>query len=137
MSTTSFGNECLDKPLEVKGHFKYIAGTDFYTSDGQLDKSRKDKCTIAAVLYEVDYNDDTLNGDNIYNSPKIVAKAMLNSEGQAEYTPFSLKLEYIKEYDVTKKYKFAVIFSASEDGAKYNAAIGSKLYIDDVEIINE
>lgn len=137
MSTTSFGNECLDKPLEVKGHFKYIAGTDFYTSDGQLDKSRKDKCTIAAVLYEVDSNDDTLNGDNIYNSPKIVAKAMLNSEGQAEYTPFSLKLEYIKEYDVTKKYKFAVIFSASEDGAKYNAAIGSKLYIDDVEIINE
>lgn len=137
MSATSFGNECLDKPLEVKGHFKYIAGTDFYTSDGQLDKSRKDKCTIAAVLYEVDSNDDTLNGDNIYNSPKIVAKAMLNSEGQAEYTPFSLKLEYIKEYDVTKKYKFAVIFSASEDGAKYNAAIGSKLYIDDVEIINE
>ena len=132
-----------DSPAAVPGlqrallWISVIGGVCIFASDGQLDKSRKDKCTIAAVLYEVDSNDDTLNGDNIYNSPKIVAKAMLNSEGQAEYTPFSLKLEYIKEYDVTKKYKFAVIFSASEDGAKYNAAIGSKLYIDDVEIINE
>lgn len=137
MATTSFGNIYEEKPLEVKGYFKYVAGDSFYNSDGQLDASKKDKCTIAAVLYEVDSDDETLNGGNIYNSQKIVAKAMFNSEGQADYTPFSLILDYVREYDTTKKYKFAVIFSASEDGANYNAAIGSKLYIDNVTIINE
>lgn len=50
-----------------------------------------------------------------------------------------LKLEYKKdkEYDPNKKYKFAVIFSASKDGAAYNAAVGSRLLIDDVTIVNE
>ena len=53
--------------------------------------------------------------------------------------PFELKLEYKKdkEYDPNKKYKFAVIFSASKDGAAYNAAVGSRLLIDDVTIVNE
>ena len=31
----------------------------------------------------------------------------------------------------------AVIFSASKDGAAYNAAVGSRLLIDDVTIVNE
>ena len=48
-----------------------------------------------------------------------------------------MKLIYHKEYDATKKYKFAVIFSASKDGAAYEAAVGSKLLVDNVSIICE
>ena len=47
------------------------------------------------------------------------------------------ELTYHKEYDATKKYKFAVIFSASKDGANYEAAVGSKLFVDNVSIISE
>lgn len=66
-----------------------------------------------------------------------VASAIFYSGDQKEYTPFSLKLIYHKEYDATKKYKFAVIFSASKDGAAYEAAVGSKLLVDNVSIICE
>lgn len=78
-----------------------------------------------------------MHGGNIYTAENIVASAIFNSKDQQTYTPFSLKLTYHKEYDATKKYKFAVIFSASKDGANYEAAVGSKLFVDNVSIISE
>ena len=48
---------------------------------------------------------------------KLQASAVYTNTGTSEYTPFELKLEYKKdkEYDPNKKYKFAVIFSASKE----------------------
>ena len=67
-----------------------------------------------------------------------MAKAVFTSDKTVDtYTPFELNLEYVKAYDSSKKYKFAVIFSASADGANYNAAVGSKLLIDNVAIVNQ
>lgn len=140
MTTTLFGIEYTEKPLLVKGFFKYTPGTEFYNSNGVLEPNTKDECALSAVLYEVeDVKKETLDGNNIYTSDKIVASAVYTNTGTSEYTPFELKLEYKKdkEYDPNKKYKFAVIFSASKDGAAYNAAVGSRLLVDDVTIINE
>lgn len=140
MTTTLFGIEYTEKPLLVKGFFKYTPGTEFYNSNGVLEPDTKDECALSAVLYEVeDVKKETLDGNNIYTSDKIVASAVYTNTGASEYTPFELKLEYKKdkEYDPNKKYKFAVIFSASKDGAAYNAAVGSRLLVDDVTIINE
>lgn len=137
MATTQFGNIYTKKPLTVKGFFKYTAGSQFYNADGQLAPNRKDACSISAVLYEVSADTETLDGNTIYNSDKIVASKVFTSEGASAYTPFTLDLNYIKEYDSTKKYKFAIIFSASKDGATYNAAIGSRLVVDDVTVTNE
>lgn len=136
MLSTKFGVMFSDKPLEVKGSFKYTAGTPFYNKeDVEIDK--KDECALSAVLYEVEDEKETLHGGNIYTAGNIVASAIFYSGDQKEYTPFSLKLTYHKEYDATKKYKFAVIFSASKDGAAYEAAVGSKLLVDNVSIICE
>lgn len=136
MLSTKFGVMFSDKPLEVKGSFKYTAGTPFYNKEGvEIDK--KDECALSAVLYEVEDEKETLHGGNIYTAGNIVASAIFYSGDQKEYTPFSLKLTYHKEYDATKKYKFAVIFSASKDGAAYEAAVGSKLLVDNVSIICE
>ena len=136
MLSTKFGVMFSDKPLEVKGSFKYTAGTPFYNKEGvEIDK--KDECALSAVLYEVEDEKETLHGGNIYTAGNIVASAIFYSGDQKEYTPFSLKLIYHKEYDATKKYKFAVIFSASKDGAAYEAAVGSKLLVDNVSIICE
>ena len=140
MTTTLFGIEYTEKPLLVKGFFKYTPGTEFYNSNGVLEPDTKDECALSAVLYEVeDVKKETLDGNNIYTSDKIVASAVYTNTGTSEYTPFELKLEYKKdkEYDPNKKYKFAEIFSASKDGAAYNAAVGSRLLIDDVTIVNE
>lgn len=138
MATTRFGIEYDQKPVKVSGYFKYIPGTEFYNADGELQPEKKDACAINAVLYEVENEDETLDGSTIYTSDKIVAVALYGTdETVAEYTPFELNLEYAKEYDPAKKYKFAIIFSASADGANYNAAVGSRLYIDDVTVENE
>ena len=70
--------------------------------------------------------------------PISVASAMLSSgEEVAEFTPFELKLKYVKTYNPEAMYKFAVIFSSSKYGALYQGAPGSVLTIDDVEVISE
>lgn len=138
MATTEFGILYDKKPVKVSGYYKYTPGAEFYNAAGELQADQKDACAISAVLYEVENEDETLDGSTIYTSDKIVAMASFSSgETVAEYTPFELNLEYVKDYDASKTYKFAVIFSASADGAAYNAAVGSTLYIDDVTIENE
>ena len=138
MATTEFGILYDKKPVKVSGYYKYTPGAEFYNAAGELQADQKDACAISAVLYEVESEDETLNGSTIYTSDKIVAMASFSSgETVAEYTPFELNLEYVKDYDASKTYKFAVIFSASADGAAYNAAVGSTLYIDNVTIENE
>lgn len=138
MKSTEFGIVYDKKPVKVSGYYKYTPGTEFYNADGELQADKKDACAISAVLYEVENEDETLDGSNIYTSDKIVAQAMFTTgETVSEYAPFELNLEYVKDYDASKMYKFAVIFSASADGAAYNAAVGSTLYIDDVTVENE
>lgn len=138
MATTSFGNLYSGKPLRVSGYYKYTPGDEFYDSDGNLQEGVVDKCSMAAVLYEVDSSSETLDGSNIYTSDKIVAKGYIESdETVTEYKEFNIDLDYYSDYDSSKMYKFAVIFSTSADGANYYAAVGSTLYIDDVAIINE
>ena len=126
----------IKKPVEVTGYFKYIPGADFYNEKGEK-IDQKDECALSAVLYEVENEKETLNGATIYNSEKIVASAMFTNDGTEEYAPFSLKLNYVKEYDAAKKYKLAVIFAASKEGAAYRAAVGSTLYVDEVAVVNE
>lgn len=138
MATTSFGIMYDKQPLKVTGYYKYTPGTEFYNANGELQEGVTDKCAMSAVLYEVSSEDETLNGSNIYTSDKIVVKAVFTSDKSVDtYTPFELNLEYAKAYDSSKKYKFAIIFSASADGASYNAAVGSKLLIDNVSVVNQ
>lgn len=138
MATTSFGIMYDKQPLKVTGYYKYTPGTEFYNANGELQEGVTDKCAMSAVLYEVSSEDETLDGSNIYTSDKIVAKAVFTSDKTVDtYTPFELNLEYAKAYDSSKKYKFAIIFSASADGASYNAAVGSKLLIDNVSVVNQ
>ena len=138
MATTSFGVMYDKQPLKVTGFYKYTPGAEFYNANGELQAGVTDKCSLSAVLYEVSSEDETLNGGNIYTSDKIVAKAVFTNDKAVEaYAPFELNLEYVKDYDSSKLYKFAVIFSASADGAAYNAAVGSKLVVDNVAIINK
>lgn len=78
------------------------------------------ECSIAAVLYEVTSEDEgeILDGNDIYTSDKIVAMQTMTSGDVAEFTKFTLTLDYTKEYDPAKLYRFAVIFSASKEGRK-------------------
>lgn len=136
LSTTMFGNMYTKQPLQVKGYFKYQRGTEFY-DHAVLQENVKDYGSVAVVLYKVASNKDSeiLDGTNIYESDKVVAMGALDFDNAATFKPFEVNLNYTKEYDASALYRFAIIFSASKEGAAYRAAIGSKLIVDNVVVI--
>ena len=136
MATTEFGILFEDKPLAVTGWLKYTPGEKFYNENGEV-IDQQDLGTVNAVLYEVTSEDETLNGSNIYTSEKICATGSFETAGAAEFTQFTVNMEYVKDYDPAKTYKLAVIFAASKEGNAYRAASGSIMIVDNVTIICE
>lgn len=136
MATTEFGILFEDKPLTVTGWLKYTPGEDFYDENGNI-IDQQDLGTVNAVLYEVSSEDETLNGENIYTSEAICATGSFETAGAADFTEFTIDLEYSKDYDPSKTYKLAVIFAASKEGNAYRAASGSIMIVDNVSIICE
>lgn len=149
LKCTRFGLVWKEKPLKVTGFYKYIPGSTYYRCDNPAtardiaveDNTKKDACMISAVLYEIPSEDDKdcLDGSNIYTSTdRITAIAQFSTDQKVDkYSPFTLELNYIKSYDSSKKYRFAVIASSSKDGDKFSGSPTSALYLDDIEIINE
>lgn len=144
LNSTQFGIPYFQKPTNVKGYFKYTPGENYYycpdpdkSNEAAIDNTKTDKCSLCAVLYEVEDYSEFLNGETIYTSNQIVAIAQQFAGNTPDYTAFDLQLEYKKEYDPMKKYRFAIIFSSSKDGAAFSGAEGSTLWIDEVEVINE
>ena len=139
---TNFGFQFDKRPKTLKGHYKFKAG-EVYSVEGQPQTGKKDKCDIYGVLYETDANVQFLDGSTSLNSPNIVALAR-NLEKLPEtdsWTEFSFKFEPKngKSIDSDKLekgiYKLAIVFSSSVDGAKFEGAVGSTLYVDKVTIV--
>ena len=148
LKSTRFGIPYDEKPINITGTYKYIAGKDYFhcadpknaSNIATLDITQKDEFAISAVLYTSSEEgllstDDCLTGVNLFDSPNIVAKAQLIGGNQADFKEFNLELEYIKEYDPKLKYKFAIVFSSSKNGDKFSGAPGSTLIVDEVSVI--
>lgn len=145
LNSTRFGIPYFKKPLKVKGFYKYTPGEKYYfcadpnnSNIATIDPNKTDEGVLRAVLYEVSsFENEWLNGMNVFTSDKIVAKSQMICGKQEGFKEFELNLEYNKTYDPTKKYRFAVIFSSSKDGDKFSGAGGSVLVVDEIEIIDE
>lgn len=148
LNSTKFGVRFNSEPTKFKGTYKYKAGSDYYVCTGTdyaneanlvvLDNSKKDECSIVAVLYEVKSDSEVLTGLDLFTSPERVAMAQLkDGTDKAEFTDFDINFEYFegKTYDPSKKYKLAIVCSSSKDGDKFSGAPGSTLIVDNLEII--
>ena len=141
MKATHFGFPFCYYPLRLEGWYKYKAGPTF-SSKGKPVEGRKDECDIYGVLYETDDNVQFLDGSTSLNSPNIVALARNIKELPETdiWKQFNFKFEPQngKSIDPDKLgkgiYKLAIVFSSSVDGAKFEGAVGSTLYIDKVTI---
>lgn len=141
MKATHFGFPFFYYPLKLEGWYKYKAGPTF-SSKGKPVEGRKDECDIYGVLYETDDNVQFLDGSTSLNSPNIVALARNIKELPETdiWKQFNFKFEPQngKSIDPDKLgkgiYKLAIVFSSSVDGAKFEGAVGSTLYIDKVTI---
>lgn len=140
---TRFGQPCLEKPLRFRGYYNYKPGTGEYITPDGIAPNRRDSCTINAVLFRVDAGVQLLDGTNILTHPNIIALALLPEKDRAgtagdEYVPFDIPFEYRSNepLDFEKnRYKLAVVFSSSFKGDLYEGVIGSRLRVDNVEII--
>lgn len=141
VKATKFGVPFTRIPTSLKGYYKYKAGAEF-TVSGTPDPSRKDICDIYGVFYETDNNVKSLDGTNILTSPNIISIARIgNAAKETEHwTEFNLPFETKpgKTIDPQKlddgKYNLAIVFSSSIRGDHFEGAVGSTLYIDEVEV---
>ncbi|MEY8707146.1 PCMD domain-containing protein [Bacteroides faecichinchillae] len=145
LEATHFGIPYNKKPLFFKGYYKYTPGETFLegAKDGSKDniiEGQVDECSIVAVLYQIEKDDEYLDGTNINSSPKRVAVAYLeDGSAKSEFTPFNLKFNFLpdKSYDPNAKYKIAIVCSASKEGDSFKGAPDSTLILDELEIIGE
>lgn len=142
VKATKFGVPFTHIPTSLKGYYKYKAGAEF-TVSGKVDPSRKDIFDIYAVFYETDENVKTLDGTNILTSSNIVSIARIGSAAKEtdQWTEFNLPFKTKqggKTVDLLKlgegKYNLAIVFSSSIKGDYFEGAVGSTLYIDEVEV---
>ena len=140
---TTFGFQFYKRPKALKGYYKFKAG-EVYSVEGQPQTGKRDKCDIYAVMYEAENNSIMLNGDNVFNSDKLVLLARIEPEDiveSDEWNEFTIHFESVKgrEIDDTKlqngKYKLGIVLSSSVDGAYFRGAVGSTLYVDELELI--
>ena len=145
MKATHFGFPFFYYPQTIRGFYKYKAG-DKFTSNGAVVEGRQDHCDIYGVLYETDENVDFLDGSTSLTSPNIISLAR---KAEGTYWPetdswLPFELDFVpkpgKSIDQEKLqkgiYKLAIVFSSSVDGAKFDGAVGSTLYIDEVKLIS-
>lgn len=144
LKSTKFGIPFTKKPLTVSGYYKYLPGKEFYRSTAEksfeavVEEKTVDKCSFNAFLYEIEGdNDEYITGLNTYADPRIVAHASFESDGAEKYTSFNLEMNYKKEYDKTKKYRFAIVASTSSQGDTFSGAPGSVMYLDDIVVTAE
>jgi hypothetical protein len=113
LNSTKFGVPFTDKPVYLKGFYKYIPVSG-------------DSCRIASSLTK--WNSNTKKRDTVAFATISHSQSMtvVNT-----YTEFDIIYNY-RSSDTPDS--ITVVFASSADGANYNAAVGSKLYIDEISL---
>lgn len=140
---TRFGRQLVGgRPISLTGWYKYTAGAVY--TDGKLNvlPDERDKCDIYAVLYEVDPDNFVpLNGDDVLTSERIVSLARIDEPGEPQqWTRFSEPFKPMndKTFDEERLradgYAIAIVATSSREGAYFEGAVGSVLYVDELRI---
>jgi hypothetical protein len=141
LRATRFGIPIDKEPVRVTGYYKYQPGEKF--TDANMDEvpGRTDQANIYAVFFrnqDADGNSVVLYGDNVLSSDLIVSKAQVASlPATNEWTRFEMFFEGSAADPAilaNMGYSFTLVFSSSKDGDNFEGAIGSTLYIDEVEV---
>ena len=145
MACTCFGLPFNKKPLRLTGYYSYKPGATFQDRSGKTVDGRVDKASIYAVLYknhDAAGNSIVLHGDDVKTNPNIVALADLGKVAETSgWQTFDISFAYSAALDENlldnNGYSIAVVFSSSEEGDKFEGAVGSTLCVDEVELICE
>ena len=135
-----WGTEFTEKPMALKGYYKYSPMTITHAKEPYLDLIGKatDKCQIQIFLTDWDapFTVNTTAGEfvDFENDKHIIAYGKLESdETVTDYREFQIDLEY---RDKTRTPKYIVISCcASYLGDYFTGGEGSKLVVDEFELV--
>lgn len=143
MRATLFGRPFDRQPLQFTGWYKYKSGGECIDGDMNQIPGTYDQGDIYAVLYrnhDDEGNPFVLHGDDVLNSPQIVAIARVPEVTDVdEWTEFNIDFEYSEDIDpqllADRGYNLTVVFTSSIEGATFKGAVGSTLHVDEVKVI--
>lgn len=144
LRATHFGKPVDLKPLKYSGYYKYKAG-DFMQNPAGKQIEGTDSCAIYAVVYknhDAEGNEIYLTGEDVMTNPCIVGLARANELKQTdEWTRFDLDFKYTEEIDrvllANHGYSLVIVVSSSKDGDLFQGAVGSTLWVDELEVTYE
>lgn len=142
--STHFGAPFTYEPKGLVGYYKYKAGDKYTDASNKEVAGKKDDFDIYAVFYEVTKDVQYLDGTNSLTSDRIVSIARLTDKKETNvWTRFAIPfvLKDGKSIDPVKlkngQYNIAIVMSSSIDGAVFNGAVGSTLYVDEMRLFYE
>lgn len=131
----------VDLPVSLKGHYKYKAGEKFTVTSKEGSNYSKDAWDAYAIIFEKGNNPkkEFLAGDHKFQDSRMVAIARLDNNDRKEtnqWTKFEIPFKVLegKSFNPKNDYMITIVFSSSVEGDRFNGAIGSTLYIDEVEL---
>jgi len=142
LQSTKMGVPFTAVPVRMTGYYKYRRGEVFTGGDGKIIEGRVDEPHIYGVLYR---NKDEqgqavqLDGGNVLTSPYVVRKAVVASlPPTEEWQRFEMFFEGDTPIDRAELsnlgYNLAIVFCASKGGDLFEGAIGSTLWVDEVQL---
>ncbi|MBQ0164730.1 MAG: PCMD domain-containing protein [Bacteroidales bacterium] len=157
LKATQFASPFKYRPISVSAWLRYEPGLTFENREGQPQPGIVDEPDFYAVVYRNTTPQGqpvVIDGNDVLNSPAIVAIARLphlyNPDGtdrltgqpihgvSGKWQKFTLTLDYREPLDpeVLRKngYSLVISFASSWQGAYFKGAIGSKLWVDNVEL---
>lgn len=152
---TKFGLPLVrKKPVKLEGYYKYKAGANFTDAKKKVQPTMHDTADIYAVVYEIDPDNFVpLDGDNILTASNIALMARIDKPAEfegdmselaaADWVHFSEPFKPMngKEFDAERLarggYAIAIVMTSSRQGAYFEGAIGSTLYVDQLRVVYE
>jgi hypothetical protein len=150
LKATQFGVPNSKEPVRITGWYKYKPGEKFTDMDMTEYPDRTDEASIYAVFYrntDDEGNSYVLDGhdvedlDKVLDNPQVYKVARVASLPATDtWTQWEMFFEGKDAPDDLVKAQgcnLALVFSSSKSGAQFEGAIGSTLYIDEVEVSYE
>lgn len=141
LKCTVFGIPVNKQPVKVTGYYKYQPGAEYTNANMDVVQGRTDEANIYAVFFRNQNSAGervNLYGDNVLTSPYVVSRAQVASlPATSEWTPFEMTFDegaVDPEVLAAFGYSMTLVFSSSKGGDNFEGAIGSTLYVDEVEV---
>lgn len=149
LEATHFGVPFFQVPVSLTGAYKYQPGETYCIlgENGKLQpvEGKTDTFNIYAVMFEPTAEMEWLDGRNVLSedNPNIIGVAMIadaDKRATDQWTTFLAPFVYRpgKSIDPEKlaagRYSLAIVMSSSIDGDKFSGAVGSTLWVDELDL---